>query len=175
MLAPALFASGFAKPIAVEQTQTTEAPTCEGKTAGSTFSFSTSSGSYDILCGTDYWGGDLSSQSADTFETCLKACDSATGCVSVSYSGNNCYLKQTLTDAVSSTNVWAAKRHGAAKGGVSCVGNVSHGTIYQSAKSKFDIICGKDYYGSDLAVASTSSFEACIEACDANAQCVDVS
>jgi len=55
------------------------------------------------------------------------------------------------------------------------VGNASHGTTYQSAKSKFDIICGKDYYGSDLAFASTSSFEACIEACDSNVQCVDVS
>jgi len=61
LLAPSLFASGFAKPIAVEQTKTTEALTCEGKIAGSTFSFSTSSGSYDILCGTDYWGGDLTS------------------------------------------------------------------------------------------------------------------
>lgn len=75
LFAPGLFVTAFAKLIV---TDTATPVTCEGKDAGLTFSYSSSSGSYDILCGTDYWGGDLVAQTTDTFEKCLEACDSAT-------------------------------------------------------------------------------------------------
>lgn len=66
--------------------------------------------SYKIQCSTDYPGNDLPAVHADTFEGCLRNCDtyvpepsasSETPCIGVSWGagnpGGNCYLKYQIT------------------------------------------------------------------------------
>lgn len=69
--------------------------------------------SYNIECNTNYPGNDLPAVHADTFEECLRACDtyvpepSAAGngsCIGVSWGagnlGGNCYLKYQITTLI---------------------------------------------------------------------------
>lgn len=150
-------------------------PTCLGKDQGSTFDHTTSKGTYDVRCGEDYWGGDLRSLQAASFNDCLVACDAETSCAAVAYSGSTCYLKNKLTTAVTNTGVWSAKKQNAPKAGLSCIGGADDGKPYQSSQGEFEIVCGKEYYGGDLSSTTTATFEACIETCATNTQCVDVS
>lgn len=148
-------------------------PTCSGKDQGSTFSYINSGTTYDVLCGKDYYGGDLRSLQTSTFGDCLNACNTETACVTVAYRDNNCYLKSMVTSAQSDVNVWSAKKSGAKS--LSCAGKESDGTTYTASKGQFKIICGQEYFGGDLTSQTTTSFEACIEACAANSLCIDVS
>jgi PAN domain len=64
-----------------------------------------------IQCGADYYGGDLSSLWAETFEDCLEACDTTSGCLDVAYHHPGyCYLKNTLTAPQQNSDVWGAKK-----------------------------------------------------------------
>ncbi len=46
---------------------------------------------------------------------------------------------------------------------------------YTSAKNAlYQIMCGVDFGGNDIAAITTTSFEDCIAACDENTECVDV-
>lgn len=63
-------------------------------------------GSYTVQCGVDYWGGDLSSVQTSTFEGCMDACDTTTGCIDVSYSSGTCYMKNALNTASTASWVW---------------------------------------------------------------------
>jgi hypothetical protein len=52
----------------------------------------------------------------------------------------------------------------------------SNNTAYIGPKgNKFLIECGIDHRGGDMKSASVSSFQACVDLCDATAGCVDVS
>jgi hypothetical protein len=169
-ITPALEDSTTVKPIpAVESVLT-----CTGKNQDSPFSYTTSAGAYDIVCGQDYLNGDMSSAPAETFEDCLTACDAESACVSVAYANGICYLKNQLTTAVSNSAVWSAKKQGV-KRGLSCVDGTDNGETYQTLNGEFKIICGQEYPGGDLTSTGTASFEACIEACASNDDCVDVS
>lgn len=151
----------------------TDSPSCVGKDQGSTFSYTAAGKTYDVLCGADYYGGDLRSLQSDTFGDCLNSCSAETACITVAYRGNTCYLKSTITSSVSDSNVWSAKRSGASS--LSCENNASDGVTYAASKGQFKIICGKEYYGGDLSSTSATSFEACIETCATTASCIDVS
>ncbi|KAJ8111750.1 hypothetical protein OPT61_g5729 [Boeremia exigua] len=157
-----------------------DAPSCLDKAQGTTFTWSPpnnedASSIFQVICGMDYWGGDLGSIQADSFENCLEACSANAQCVSVAYGGTTCYMKNELTPALSNTGTWSAKRT-SAKTGLTCSSfGSSDGTIYKTSKGDFKIVCGKDYYGNDLATANTKTFEACIETCATTNQCVDVS
>ena len=62
----------------------------------------------------------------------------------------------------------------AAQGAVTCPG--SNSTQYISSNgATFVIECGLDHAGGDLSSSSASSFQACIDICANNTQCVDVS
>ena len=128
---------------------------------------------YQILCGVDYAGSDLPATTAATFAGCIDACDSTAGCVDVSYVGKSCYLKSQATTALSRDWVWTAKQI-TKDAPLSCDNNASDGQTYQATGSSFTITCGKDYAGGDLLGLSTASFEACIQACDSNTECVNV-
>jgi hypothetical protein len=148
--------------------------TCTEQNQGSTFTYTTSGGAYDILCGQDFLNGDMSSAPAATFKDCLTACDAQSSCVTVAFANGICYLKNQLTTPVSNYAVWSAKKQGA-KRGLSCENKIDDGTTYQATKGQFKIVCGQEYSGGDLASTGTASFEECIEACAGNDKCVDVS
>ena len=148
-------------------------PTCAWKDQGVTFTY-VSGSTFGITCGSDYLGGDLRSFQAATLKDCLVACDGDSACLTVSYTNNICYLKSQLTVAISNSNVWAAKKQNA-KSALSCADKADNGKTYQASKGQFKIICGQEYGGGDLTSTTTASFEACIEACATNTQCIDVS
>jgi hypothetical protein len=148
--------------------------TCVGKAPGAAFTYTTSAGNYDILCGKDYLSADLRSLRTETFADCLTACDQEAACVTVAYANGFCYLKNQVTTTVSNANVWAAKKQNA-KETLTCVDKKDDGKMYQASKGKYKVVCGKEYAGGDLSSTSTASFEACIEACVGTDGCVDVS
>lgn len=156
------------------------APSCLDQAQGTTFAWSPAnnedaSNIFQVICGMDYYGGDLSSLQTDSFEGCLEACSANAQCVSIAYGGTTCYLKSELTRALADTGVWSAKRKSVQSGLTCNPGSSSDGTTYTTSKGDFKIVCGKDYYGNDLTATSTNNFEACIETCAKTNQCVDVS
>lgn len=84
--------------------------TCENNKDDKVTYKAKSGGSYTIECGVDYWGGDLSSVQTSTFEACMDACDTATGCVDVSYSSGTCYMKNVLNTASAASWVWTGRK-----------------------------------------------------------------
>jgi hypothetical protein len=62
-----------------------DASTCSGKTQGSTFTYVSSGTTYDILCGQDYYGGDLRNIRVDTFSAYLTECSGDPACVAVAF------------------------------------------------------------------------------------------
>jgi hypothetical protein len=148
--------------------------TCVGKAPGAAFTYKTSAGNYDILCGKDYFSADLRSLQTGTFADCLTACDQEAACVTVSYANGFCYLKNQVTTTVSNASVWAAKKQNA-KETLTCIDKKDDGKMYQASKGQYKVICGKEHAGGDLSSTSTASFEACIEACVGTDGCVDVS
>ena len=149
------------------------APTCSGKTQGSTFKYMSSDTSYDVLCGQDYYGSDLRAIRVDTFGACLTGCSGDPACVAIAFRDGACYLKSSVAPALSDSNVWSAKKSDAKS--LSCDGKASDGLTYSASKDQFKIICGKEYYGGDLSATRVPSFTACIEACATNSECIDVS
>ena len=137
--------------------------------------YNTASHSYEIDCATDYYRGDLSSTTASSFEDCLAACDSATGCIAVAYVSGSCYLKNQLNAPYTNNAVWGAKRIDASRSAISCVNNKGNGTTYQSGGQSYTVLCGYDNYGGDLSYLTTSTFELCIAACSSTSGCIDVS
>lgn len=49
------------------------------------------------------------------------------------------------------------------------------GTTFSATHSDFDILCGYDYAGGDYNAISAATFRDCIDACDLDDQCADVS
>jgi hypothetical protein len=148
--------------------------TCVGKAPEAAFTYTTSAGNYDILCGKDYLSADLRSLQTETFADCLTVCDQEAACVTVAYANGFCYLKNQVTTTVSNANVWAAKKQNA-KETSTCIDKKDDGKMYQASKGQYKVICGKEHAGGDLSSTSTASFEACIEACVGTDGCVDVS
>ncbi|KAL2129238.1 hypothetical protein VTI74DRAFT_8021 [Chaetomium olivicolor] len=60
---------------------------------------------------------------------------------------------------------------------VSCVGLTGEqGTYTNASGAVYQVVCGRDYSGSDVAPAvQTSTFAGCIDACDSAPGCADVS
>lgn len=67
-------------------------------------------GIYVIECGVDYVGNDLNAVDSSSFNACMDACDTTTGCVDVSYVWGRCYLKSTITSSSPVGHVWTGRR-----------------------------------------------------------------
>jgi hypothetical protein len=152
--------------------------TCDNKQCEGT-NYTTSSGlTFEVLCGVDYAGGDLAAANSATFESCIETCANTTGCIDVSYVAPSCYMKSQLGTPENRDWVWTAKQVVAStpstSNALSCDNNASDGQTYQAGNDTFLITCGKDYAGGDLLGLSAATFEDCINACDSNAQCVNV-
>ena len=142
--------------------------------------YTTSAGTvYEIICGQEYYGGDLSLVGAPTLKDCIETCDWTDSCVDVSWVNGMCYMKQQLNGLVTATGVSTARKvidpSLDAKPPLTCEQNAANGTIYKTDAGKFyEIYCGFDFPGGDIQGLTTPSFEKCLDACDGNLECVDV-
>ena len=154
-------------------TSTSSAPTCpdwDGRT------YSNTGGDFTIKCGIDYVGiGDMGSSSQPTFQNCIDTCSTSSGCVSVVYSGDACYLKNAISSGTPNANVQTAVKVGttatspstpdtqsASAGTPSCPAD--NGKEFTSAGTTYSIYCDADYFGGDLTSTQTNSFAECISA-----------
>jgi hypothetical protein len=125
----------------------------------------TTVGSYDILCGVDYAGGDVAAQGGlASFEACIELCDATPKCIDVSYAGGTCWMKSSLGTPSTNGGIWTARsRLTRTDNEVTCLDNKSNGTIYDAADGgSFHVLCGIDYAGGDLAATSEPSFSSCV-------------
>jgi len=184
--------SGRRTDIVVPVTPPYTGPTCVAAASDGETYMAASGATFQIICGVDYYGGDMGAVATANFQLCIDACDQAAGCVDVSYNGNTCYMKDNLMPQLTNGDIWTAKMitadtNGGTTGGATTPGQTTGGpatcggyddasTLIASTNS-FDILCGIDYYGGDLAGGALydQSFDDCINACDAKEACVDVS
>ncbi|KAF2498243.1 hypothetical protein BU16DRAFT_536302 [Lophium mytilinum] len=123
---------------------------------------------YNIQCGTDYYGGDLAISWETSLENCIATCESTTGCIVVSYNGAACYMKNRNEGPQTNANIWSATKV------IACP--ETDGTTYTAKDgSAYKIECSADRYGSDIGIAWVSDFPSCIESCEETDGCVDVS
>ncbi|KAK3314415.1 hypothetical protein B0H66DRAFT_595135 [Apodospora peruviana] len=173
---------------------------CEDNRSNGTMYTSATGGEFLVLCGVDHGGGDMGVQDIKTFAGCMDKCDSTPGCVDVSYVGTACYLKSQLGPLNHAGHVWTGRRVSSSSSSTSssstssassstaaaaaptstdaptCEQNASDGTSYLTgSNSVWEIVCGREYYGGDLRRETHATFQACIESCDADTECVDVS
>ena len=104
-------------------------------------------------------GGDMGVSWPASFEECINDCDTAQGCVDVSFVWPNaCYKKNKLNTAVDNGSVWTARRKVTASNDgtstdtkapatqdVTCQDKASNGAKYISKKGAFEIECGFDH------------------------------
>jgi hypothetical protein len=154
--------------------------TCvDGAMDGKTFTAS-SGNQYAIICGREYPGGDLKGVEAATFEDCVEACDTTPDCIDVSYVAPACYLKSSLTTLQDAGYVSTALFIGRPIDTVpvvplSCVDGKDNGTTYATpAGNEYLVLCGVDYFGGDMGMVYTDTFEKCMDTCDSNDGCIDV-
>jgi hypothetical protein len=150
--------------------KTVQCPSSDGST------FTTGAATFEVSCGTDYYGGDMGYVTTDTFEECMTSCASAIGCVDVAYNGNTCYMKNTLNTPRQDANVWGAVLVSAANDAaatVTCPGS-NGATHTTSSGRKYTVQCGVDYYGNDINNEWVETFEDCLDACDSTLGCVDI-
>jgi hypothetical protein len=98
-----------------------------------------------------------------------------------SFNYGRCYLKNALGSLSDNGGVWTAKRAGATTAPtvptpeipetLSCVDNKDD----TKTRGNFTIQCGNDHAGADIGSASGTSFEQCIDTCNANSECQAVS
>jgi hypothetical protein len=154
--------------------------TCvDGAMDGKTFTAS-SGNQYSIICGREYPGGDLKGVDAATFAGCVEACDTTPDCIDVSYVAPACYMKSSLTTLQDAGYVSTALFIGRPADPepvipLSCVDSKDNGTTFATpAGNEYVILCGVDYFGGDMGMVYTDTFEKCMDACDANDGCIDV-
>ncbi|KAI7313227.1 hypothetical protein KC315_g11758 [Hortaea werneckii] len=154
---------------------------------------------YNVRCNSDNSQGSYSvvGVSSGGFATCFAACDESSSCAGFTYSGDansgNCYLKSAEgTYIPAGGNLVSAFRvGGSASGGTpssSSMGPVStpnggscsalaaqNGTYTDENGDTYQVRCGYDYAGPNLATAGVSSYSKCFAACDAVKSCVSFS
>lgn len=157
---------------------------CANGAGDGTIITASNGGNYQVLCSQDTYGGDISGAVSPSLSACLNTCDQTTGCIDVSYTGGNCWLKSSLSGFYTNTNVISGKKliTSTATSSVanttllSCTNNASNGTTYKAANGgSYTIRCQKDHYGGDIGSRTTTSLSDCVDACDATTGCVDVS
>ena len=150
--------------------QSPECPSADGT------QFTVNGAIFNVHCGVDYYGGDIGHTAADTFGDCMKSCATTSGCLDVAYNGHDCYMKSSLTTPRQNGNVWGAvlaSAEQAASNLLKCPRDNGK-TYHTKAGDQFQVQCGVDYYGGDMGMTNTNSFDACLEACDTTPGCVNV-
>ena len=111
-----------------------------------------------------------------TFQACMEACESNTGCVDISWipptgAGNGvCYMKNELNTGFVNSAVWGARRW-------SVCPNMDGQPWEDGCGAWYQVECFMDRFGGVMAPSpvTTHSFEMCIYLCGQNPNCVDIS
>lgn len=64
-----------------------------------------SGSAYQLSCGVDHYGGDLSNDGSASFLGCVDVCDKNPSCIGYAYTPGTCYLKNYLKDSEVNPNV----------------------------------------------------------------------
>ncbi|KAF2239089.1 WSC-domain-containing protein [Viridothelium virens] len=99
--------SGTGTSTSTSATSTASAVSCPA--SNSTTYTAPNGDQFVIECGIDHVGGDLGVNTTNTFQDCINACSTISGCVDVSLSGVACYLKSTLTSGSANANIYGAR------------------------------------------------------------------
>lgn len=151
---------------------------CSGSKPSDKTVYESGQHAYDIICGQDYAGADITAAFVDTFEACIALCDTTPGCIDVSFAQPGCWLKNKLnTPSLARDHVWTARRTALpAVTTLSCSEPGTDGTVYTApGGAQFKVLCGKDYAGGDIKGLWVDSFTACLNTCETTAECIDVS
>lgn len=167
-------APSLATAVPVSATTTTEsALSCPGSD-GTTITVGADS--FNIQCGVDYYGGDLTLTSESSFENCIATCENTAGCIVVSFTGSTCYMKNKNYGAQANANVWAATKVSTTAPGTVLSCPASDGATYTAKDgATWKVECGVDRYGSDMGLAWSDDLQSCIDTCNTTPGCVDVS
>lgn len=168
--------SAYAVP--VSNSTNADCPSGDGTT------YTTSGGAqYLIECGVDHFQGDIANVQINSglLVDCMTACDNQPGCIDVSMSGVACYMKGSVGQNVSNSDVRGARlvsqadintRTSTLTTAISCPS--WNGSIYNStAGSQYMVECGVDHAGGDLEMAYFNTLEGCLAECDITPGCVD--
>ncbi|KAF2732927.1 hypothetical protein EJ04DRAFT_565543 [Polyplosphaeria fusca] len=165
-------------------------PSCPNSN-GTSYIDPTTNNNFTLTCGMDFPRGNLAVTQTSTLAGCLEACSATMPCIGVSYTGENCYLKRKLNSPVSNPSVAIASIEGpiiyanqpetrkCGEDFASFEGcPTSDGCNDYSLGPDGDpmtILCGRDFYGGDLAQFRNTDFDTCYGRCSANHYCVGFS
>lgn len=151
---------------------------------------------YELGCGEDHYGGDLTAVGSDTFLGCIDICNANLECIGYSYLGRNCYLKKylnagntnpavnfalnldrniTAKPLPSSTSAAATSPMGtaaAAPGSCGYIAANGTNTYTNSDNAQYTIQCGTDHNGGDIGAVGAKDFVGCMDACDKKDKCI---
>ncbi|KAM7205766.1 hypothetical protein V8F20_002999 [Naviculisporaceae sp. PSN 640] len=175
----------------------TDAPTCDQNASDGTSYLAGSGSVWEIICGREYYGGDLRRETHGTFQACIESCDADAECVDVSYVGQDCWMKKSVSGSlVHAGHAWTAKktRNGSSASTtgtqtttnaptatshpsvLTCVDKADDGKTYSTDNRRvYEIHCGADFAGGDLQARTLASFEDCMHYCDTLEGCLGVS
>jgi hypothetical protein len=137
---------------------------------------------FKVYCDREYFGGDLTFAEFDTFGECVEACANNPDCIDVSYTGVACYMKKELTTLAPAPRIWTAQliarsaevpAEPDAPSQFQCPFTESR--YYTIAGVRYQVDCGKDYFGGDLKALDTTTAERCMDACTATPGCTAAS
>ncbi|KAE9988915.1 hypothetical protein EG328_005625 [Venturia inaequalis] len=175
--------------------------TCTNNASNGTTYQASNGGTYQVLCSLDSFGGDISGASSPNLSACMETCDKTSGCIDVSFTGGNCWLKSSIAGFYANTNVITGKKLSTStttttttttttsvasntttsaasntSTSLSCTNNASNGTIYKATNGgSYTIRCQTDHYGGDIGSRTTTSLSDCVDACDTTTGCIDIS
>lgn len=151
---------------------------------------------YELECGEDHYGGDLTAVGSDTFLGCIDICNANPECIGYSYLGRNCYLKKylnagntnpavnialnldrnsTAKPPPSSTSAVATSptaTPAAAPGSCGYIAANGTNTYIDSDNVQYTIQCGTDHNGGDIGAVGAKDFVGCMDACDKKDKCI---
>jgi hypothetical protein len=150
---------------------------------------------YELECGEDHYGGDLTAVGSNTFLGCIDVCNVNPECIGYSYLGGVCYLKKylkspntnpavnfalnldrnaTAKSPPSSTSTSTAPTATAAAAPGSCKYIAVNGTdtYTDSNNVQYMIQCHTDHNGGDIGNVGAKDFVGCMDACDKTDKCI---
>ncbi|GAB7322960.1 hypothetical protein MBLNU13_g05492t1 [Cladosporium sp. NU13] len=197
---PSLSLSAYTSPLA---SPTAAAPTpsaldqCQQTVKNSGDIYRGGNGSpYELECGEDHYGGDLTAVGSDTFLGCINVCNANPECIGYSYLGGVCYLKEYLTapdsnpavnfalnldrnstakpppssTSAAATSPTATPEH--APGSCGYITAIGFKTYTDRDNVRYTIECDTDHNGGDIGAVGAKDFVDCMDACDKKDKCI---